>query len=107
MSTDVILFKSREDGTPSSSDPYEDSFKGCGYTSCFVPVLQHAAVNQEEFERLLLDGPQDRFGAVIITSGRAAEIWLHSTAGLELSGPGKSLCMYVNIPGVTRLDLIS
>ena len=64
-------------------------------------------VNQEEFEWLLLDKPQDQFGAVIMTSGRVAEMWLRSTARLELSDPGKSIGMYISTPSVAHLGLIS
>lgn len=107
MRGDVILFKSRDDGTAQGSDPYEELLKGHGYTSWFVPVLQHRVVNEEQFERLLLDGPQGRFGAVIVTSGKAAEIWLQSATRLESYDSGKSPGMFVNIPSVGRLRLVS
>ncbi|KAF8335864.1 tetrapyrrole biosynthesis, uroporphyrinogen III synthase [Cantharellus anzutake] len=85
-SGDVILFRSRDGDSATDSDPYEDSLKSCGYSPWFVPVLQHSPVNGGVLRQLLLDGPQHRFGAVIVTSGRAAERWLECAAILDANG---------------------
>ncbi|KAG8958434.1 hypothetical protein FRC03_009125 [Tulasnella sp. 419] len=75
----VILFKSPQEDVPLSSDPYYSSFTSQGYGPlAIITVIGHAFVNVSQLSDVINAGPQDRYGGVIITSGRAAEAWKHA-----------------------------
>ncbi|KAF8318000.1 hypothetical protein DL93DRAFT_2076570 [Clavulina sp. PMI_390] len=90
----VVLFKNREEDA--DVDPYTSAFekKGLG-EPIFVPVLKTGSENEERLQKVLRSGCGDGapYGCVIVTSARAAEMWiraainLHTTNEGERSGP--------------------
>ncbi|KAF8206552.1 tetrapyrrole biosynthesis, uroporphyrinogen III synthase, partial [Mycena galopus ATCC 62051] len=62
-------------------DRYESTFSGAGYRSSSVPVLETVVVNLEALTNTVRSTPQ--YGGVIVTSGRAAEVWARVVDALE------------------------
>jgi len=58
------------------SEPYRDAFLKKGLTPYFLQVLESRLVNQDLLKQTIQDGPGTKYGAVIITSSRAANAWV-------------------------------
>ncbi|KAF9508794.1 hypothetical protein BS47DRAFT_1365710 [Hydnum rufescens UP504] len=69
----VIFCKARDE--EADMDSYATALEREGYLTWFIPVLEHGATNLGSLERVMRDGPNSRFGGVIVTSARAAEMW--------------------------------
>ena len=70
--TNVLLFRA-----PSRpEDRYETAFKGAGYNALSVPVLETVSTNTANLKAIIETGPAAAsLDGVIITSGRACEVW--------------------------------
>ena len=83
----VILCKSRDEEV--DIDPYAAALGRSDYLTWFVPVLEHEPMNLDALEHIMRDGPDNRFGGVIVTSARAAEMWTRVGENILASGgPG-------------------
>jgi len=67
-------------------DSYATTLEREGYLTWFIPVLEHGATNLGSLEHIMRDGPNSRFGGVIVTSARAAEMW--NQIGQSILGSG-------------------
>jgi hypothetical protein len=74
------------------SEPYRDAFLKKGLTPYFLQVLETRLVNQDLLKQTIRDGPGTKYGAVIITSSRAANAWVacFKDALVEHSSPSAS-----------------
>lgn len=84
--THVVLFKSPEED--SDIDPYASALSELNLRVSFIPVLRHARTNEDELRKIVRGGPHPlaRYGGVIATSSRAAEMWVRAIR--EVIGDG-------------------
>jgi len=90
--TNVLLFRA-----PSRpEDRYETAFKAAGYNALSVPVLETISTNTADLKAIIETGPTTAsLDGVIITSGRACEVWKTVIGNLpssSASGASTSWC---------------
>ena len=79
-----ILFIKEEDlENEDHADPYRSLFEGHGYMCGFLPVFTSESCNTEELRDILSQLDPSRPNGVIITSRRAAEIFVTCARGIE------------------------
>lgn len=76
----VVLFKTPDEDA--DVDPYAAALEKHDLEPFFIPVLQHDSVNEEQLRKTLSDGPAGKYGGVIVTSSRAAEMWIRAATNL-------------------------
>jgi uroporphyrinogen-III synthase len=87
MMSAVVLFKSPEED--SDVDPYANALSELNLHAFFIPVLRHTSVNDDELRKIVIGRLHTRYGGVIATSSRAAEMWVHAIGEVIGYGSGQ------------------
>lgn len=76
----VVLFKTPDEDA--DVDPYATTLEKHNLEPFFIPVLQHDSVNADQLQKTLLEGSAGKYGGVIVTSSRAAEMWIRAAINI-------------------------
>jgi len=93
----VVLFKSPDEDL--EVDPYATALSERDLHSFFIPVLRYFSSNDDKLKEVVIRGSHGRYGGVIVTSSRAAEMWVRTVEEVIKHGSGECL-----ITAVTRFS---